>query len=311
MAMNRPDENTFFSGFLVSCNDRRERDAVKEFYRLMDRKIESVYGEMNPENETLLDDMVKAKLEKRDHVKEEIKEKIDLKKVKIDEQDNKVEIVKTEKEDMGAKDVNIKKEKKNEEEEDNEGNKNDDQKDNNGKLEETLVEDKKIDTTEGQKTEKDKEEEKPKVPPKPEVYMTKFKQMRINKKGVLFFKLNEIYENKINLLKISDSIVQDFRDGLTSKYTKIFKITPIEVCCFASFENFEHYTKLLFNNYLKPIKENHTLSGFIKIRNNSKFTKTEISEFLQENKPENFKLIDYKGDYVVFVDIVQVIFCIL
>jgi hypothetical protein len=142
---------------------------------------------------------------------------------------------------------------------------------------------------------------------KGEKFMRKFKQIKINKKGILFFKLNETYEDKINLLKISDSIVQDFRDGLTSKYVRIFKIIPIEVCCFASMNNFEHYGNLFFKNYLNSVKEEATLSLFFKCRNNSKFTKSEILEWVQENKPENLKFLDYKGDYTLFVDIVQVL----
>lgn len=309
MSLNRPDENIFFPGFLITCNERREREAVKEFYQLMDRKIESIYGELNPDEEAMIDKQVQIKLQKRDHFEKPKAEDSQLKKVKVS--DDSAELKDTKIEKNYIKEKNETNKEKIEAVEDNgeinkeksEKTKENENIDQEKIKEEAVV----INAIEQEKTEnKNLNTIEEKKDFKPERFMRKFKQIKINKKGILFFRLNEVYEDKINLMKISDSIVQDFKDGLTAKYVKIFKIIPIEVCCFASFDNFEHYSKLFFSNYLNNVEEGQSLSVFFKCRNNSKFTKSEILEWVRGNKPEKLKFLEYKADYTLFVDIVQV-----
>ena len=262
--LKMPSMDEFFSGFLVTCNERRERDAVRDFYKLLDSKTEDLYDILDQAEKDRTDEFVRSLLIKRNH-----------------NQFN------SQKQELSTTKQNIENEVQPKDKED---------KMNQSEAPNDILNE--MPSEQNKNVEIDVPRKEPKFP-------NKFQQIKINKKGILFFRLNEFYEDKINLLKISGSIMQDFFSGNTTQYTNLFRITPVEVCSFASFGTYEKYLPLLFDSYI-PKEGQFTVCLFYKCRNNSKFTKTEFIDLLNEKKPENCKVIEYKADFTVFVDIVQV-----
>ena len=290
-----PDKDEFFSGFLVSCHERREKNAVGQFFRLAESKVEEIFPEIALQLEQEADLEFKQALNKRNFEEfeknQEPKEKTETKNGEVEkeqgqegEEDKKVKLEGTEagpKEEVEGEPSSAL------------------------KMEDKATPPGPVVTNPANAV-KDETKAEPEPRRRRNPLKGIFQQIKIPKKGFLFFKLNERFEGKINLLKIGESIIHDFYKGKTGSFCFLFKIIPIEACCYASFNNFEKFGQLFIDSYLKPVQEPHTLSLFYKCRNNSKFSKGEFIETISEQKPEHFKQIEYKGDYVMFVEIVHV-----
>ena len=136
-------------------------------------------------------------------------------------------------------------------------------------------------------------------------------QIKIKAKGLVFVKLNDklLIEN-FDIVQFVNDIL-DFCYETHEKLSKhIFRFIPVEVACLATMDNFKIFMKQLIDKKMPKTIYNHTFSLIYKCRNNNKFVKGEFFDFLEENIPDNYRKLDYNGDYSIIVDITVHFMCL-
>ena len=271
-------------GFLVTCNENKEKFAVREIYNMLNDYFDQICEQKGIDIENH-----ESQLNKRvpDKIDRDCEKSINGSNENTRSMENNVEIALSEnRETENGKNTNDKALQE----------------------EDTSI----IANVNGKENGNIQKDYKNEEYSKPKNYI--FKQMKIKSKGVLFIKMFSYWSNIVSPHEIVNLMLEEIYTEKKVLSKHLNKVWPIEIACDAAMPAFKNFAPNVIKKFFPENEltrdQNFTWDIGFKCRNNSKFNKNQFLDFLNQELPNCYAQKIVNPDKIFMVDITQHIMCL-